>query len=153
MPFTIRSYHCFSEKCVVTYKAGAFLKLPLTYFFAFGSLITLLLLSSGPVYAEWVEVGGKVEEGLTVYVELDTLSRSGDVVKMWELWDFKTSRTETKPPHMSVKSQREFDCIKKRGQLLALTAFSGNMGSGEVVYSSSDFKDQEIPVEPGSVAE
>ena len=116
-------------------------------------LIALLLLSSGLAYAEWVEVGGKVEEGLTVYVELDTLSRSGDVVKMWELWDFKTSRTETKPPHMSVKSQREFDCIKKRGQLLALTAFSGNMGSGEVVYSYSDFKDQEIPVEPGSVAE
>ena len=116
-------------------------------------LITLLVLSVGPVYAEWVEVGGKVEEGLTVYVELDTLSRSGDVVKMWELWDFKTSRTETKPPHMSVKSQREFDCTKKRGQLLALTAFSGNMGSGEVVYSHSDFKDQEIPVEPGSVAE
>ena len=116
-------------------------------------LLTVLMLGVGPVYAEWVEVGGKVEEGLTLYVELDTLSRSGDVVKMWELWDFKTSRTETKPPHMSVKSQREYDCTKKLGRLLALTAFSGNMGSGEVVYSNSDFKDQGIPVEPGSVAE
>jgi surface-adhesin protein E len=116
-------------------------------------LITLLLLSSGPAYAEWVEVGGKVEEGLTVYVEFDTISRSGDVVKMWELWDFKTTRTDPKPPHMSVKSQREIDCIKKRGRLLAMTAFSGNMGSGKVVYSVSDFKDQEIQVEPGSVAD
>jgi len=141
MPFTVRPYRRFPVQCAVRYQAELWL------------LIAVLLLSSGPAHAEWVEVGGKVEEGLTVYVELDTLSRSGDVVKMWELWDFKTSRTETKPPHMSVKSQREFDCIKKRGQLLALTAFSGNMGSGEVVYSSSDFKDQEIPVEPGSVAE
>jgi surface-adhesin protein E len=116
-------------------------------------LLTLLVLSSGPVYAEWVEVGGKVEEGLTVYLELDTISRSGDVVKMWELWDFKTTRTDPKPPHMSVKSQREIDCIKKRGRLLAMTAFSGNMGSGKVVYSVSDFKDQEIQVEPGSVAD
>ena len=141
MPFTVRPYRRFPVQCAVRYQAELWL------------LIAVLLLSSGPAHAEWVEVGGKVEEGLTLYVELDTLSRSGDVVKMWELWDFKTSRTETKPPHMSVKSQREFDCIKKRGQLLALTAFSGNMGSGEVVYSSSDFKDQEIPVEPGSVAE
>jgi surface-adhesin protein E len=116
-------------------------------------LLTLLVLSSGPVYAEWVEVGGKVEEGLTVYLEFDTISRSGDVVKMWELWDFKTTRTDPKPPHMSVKSQREIDCIKKRGRLLAMTAFSGNMGSGKVVYSVSDFKDQEIQVEPGSVAD
>jgi len=116
-------------------------------------LITLLVLSVGPVYAEWVEVGGKVEEGLTVYVELDTLSRSGDVVRMWELWDFKTSRTEPKPPHLSVTSQREFDCTKKRGRLLAMTAFSGNMGSGKVVYSHSNFQDQGILVEPGSVAE
>ena len=116
-------------------------------------LITLLVLSSGPAYAEWVKVGGKVEEGLTIYLELDTISRSGDVVKMWELWDFKTTRTDPKPPHMSVKSQREIDCTKKRGRVLAMTAFSGNMGGGKVVYSGSDFEDQEIQVEPGSVAE
>ena len=116
-------------------------------------LITLLVLTSGPVYAEWVEVGGKVEEGLTVYVELDTLSRNGDVVKFLELWDFKTTRAEPTPPHMSVKSQREFDCTNKRGRLLAVTAFSGNMGSGKVVYDKSDFKDQGLAVEPGSIAE
>ena len=137
----------------MTYNARAFLNLPLAYWWVLLSLITLLLVSGEPVYAEWVEVGGNVEEGLTIYVELDTLSRSGDVVKIWELWDFKTTRTEPKPPHMSVTSQREFDCTTKRGRLLALTAFSGNMGSGEVVYSHSDFQDQGFSVEPGSVAE
>ena len=116
-------------------------------------LLTLLVLSNEPAYAEWVEVGGKAEEGLTVYLELDTISRSGDVVKMWELWDFKRTRTDPKPPHMSVMSQREIDCTKKRGRVLAMTAFSGNMGSGMVVYSYSDFKDQEFQVEPGSVAD
>jgi surface-adhesin protein E len=117
--------------------------------------VTLLALSCGPVYAEWVEVGGKVEEGLTIYLDLDTISssRSGDVVKIWELWDFKRTRTEPKPPHMSVKYQREIDCTKKRARLLAMTAYSGNMGSGKVVYSYSDFKDQGIEVVPGSVSE
>jgi hypothetical protein len=117
-----------------------------------GSLIALLVLSRGSAYAEWVKVGTG-DDGLTVYVELDTISRSGDVVKMWELWDFKTTQTEPKPPHMSVKSQREFDCAKKRGRLLALTAFSGNMGTGKVVYSSPDVKAQWIPTELGSVAQ
>ena len=48
-------------------------------------LITLVLLISGPAYAEWVPVDGKVEEGLTaytVYVAPDTISRNGDVVKV-----------------------------------------------------------------------
>ena len=116
-------------------------------------LMILLVLRSEPVYAEWTAVE-KINQGeMSVYVDSDTINRSGDVVKMWELWDFKTTRTEPKPPHMSVKSQREFDCTKKVGRLLAVTAFSGNMGSGKVVYSYSDFEHQRIPIEPGSVAE
>ena len=50
-----------------------------------GLLITLVLLSSGPAYAELVPVDGKVEEGLTaytVYVDLNTIIRNGDMVKM-----------------------------------------------------------------------
>lgn len=119
-------------------------------------LITLVLLSSGPAYAEWVSVGEKVEEGLTVYtvyLDPDTISRNGDVVKVWALMDFKTIQTEPLPPHLSVKSQREFDCTEERVRLLALTAFTGNMGSGNKVYSYSDSKDQGTPVEPGSVAQ
>jgi hypothetical protein len=52
MPLTIRAYRRF---------------LPLVYCSGIWSLITLLWLSVGPVHAEWVDVGGKVEAGLTVY--------------------------------------------------------------------------------------
>ncbi|MFI5247916.1 MAG: surface-adhesin E family protein, partial [Nitrospirales bacterium] len=101
-------------------------------------LMTILILSSGPVYAEWVSVGRNVEEGLTpytVYVDLDTIRRDGDVVKLWALMDFRTIQTEPSPSHLSVKSQREFNCTDEHVRLLALTAFSGHMGSGEAVYS------------------
>ena len=134
MPFTIRPYHRF----------------------LFLSLITLLLLTVGPLYAEWVEVGGKVKEGrtvYTVYVDSDTIHRSENVVTLWVLMDFKTTQIQPKPPHMSVKSQREIDCTQKRIRLLALTAFSGNMGSGKEVSSYSTPKDQGILVEPSSVAQ
>jgi hypothetical protein len=119
-------------------------------------LITLLVLSSGPVYAEWVSVGGNIEEGLTpytVYVDLDTIRRNGDVVKLWALMDFRTIQTEPSPSHLSVKSQREFNCTDEHVRLLTLTAFSGNMGNGNAVYSYSDPKDQGIAVEPDSVAQ
>jgi surface-adhesin protein E len=141
MPFAIRPYRRF---------------LPLAYWSVFLSLITLLLLTVGPLYAEWVEVGGKVEEGLTVYtvyVDSDTIQSREDAVTLWVLMDFKTTQIQPKPPHMSVKSQREIDCTKKRIRLLAMTAFSGNMGSGKEVSSYSDPNDQGILVEPSSVAQ
>ena len=58
MPFTNRPYRRFPVQCAVTYNVGPFLKLPLAYFSGFWSLITLLMLGSGPVYAELVLVSG-----------------------------------------------------------------------------------------------
>ena len=119
-------------------------------------LITLLALSARTVYAEWVPVDGKFEEGptpYTVYVDLDSIRRNGDVVKLWALMDFKTIQTEPTPSHLSVKSQREFNCTDEHVRLLALTAFSGHMGKGNAVYSYSDSKDQGIAIESDSVAQ
>jgi hypothetical protein len=50
----------------VIYYAGPFLKLPLASISGFWLLITLLVLSSGPAYSEWVAVGGNKEAGVTV---------------------------------------------------------------------------------------
>jgi hypothetical protein len=57
-------------------------------------LITLLLLSSGPVYAEWVLLNQNDQTGLTVYVDPDTIRRKGALVKMWILSDYKTVQTD-----------------------------------------------------------
>jgi hypothetical protein len=141
MPFTIRPRRAF---------------LPLAYSSGFLSLITLLLASGGPVIAAWVSVHDKVKEGLTVYtvyVDPDTIRRNGDVVKLWALIDFKTLQTDPMSSYLSVKSQREIHCTEERIRLLMMTAFSGNMGSGTVVYRYSDFNDQGIPIERSSVAQ
>ena len=67
--------------------------------------------------------------------------------------DFNTIQNEPGSSHVSVKSQREFNCTEERVRLLGLTAFSGNMGGGNAVHSYSSSSDQGIPVEPGSVAQ
>src|SRR6476620_5408354 len=53
-------------------------------------LSLLPLLGVGQAQAEWVDIGGKVEQGLTVYLDPDTVHRSGDVVTFWALLGYKT---------------------------------------------------------------
>jgi hypothetical protein len=105
------------------------------------------------VYAEWVDVGGKVEKGLTVYtvyVDPTTIRRNGDVVTLWALFDFKTIQSIVGGPWLSSKTQRQFDCIEERVRLLGFMTFTGNMGSGEPVYSNSEESKWE-PVAPDSI--
>jgi hypothetical protein len=104
------------------------------------SLITLLWLSIGPAGADWVNVADKTEKGLTVYtvyVDPDSVRRNGDLVMLWALFDFRTIQSIVGGPWLSSKAQREFDCPEERVRLLGFMTFTGNMGSGEPVYSNA----------------
>ena len=114
-------------------------------------LITLLiLLWSGPAYAEWVIVSINGEAGVTVFVDPDTIWRKGDMVTMWELRNFKTVRTAADTAYLSTKTQTEFDCAEERMRMLEFSMFAGNMGSGDVVLEKADEEKWE-PVAPGTV--
>jgi hypothetical protein len=120
MPFSIRPYQRFPVQCTVTYNAGPFLKLLRASCLGFGSLITLLVLSSGPAYAEWVEVG--VNDSSTQYVDLDTIRRKGNLMKMWNLFDYKAIHTYADKPSWSVKGQSEYNCAEEQLRYLAVYA-------------------------------
>ena len=91
MPVVLRPFRRFPLQCPVTYNAGPFLTLPLTYVSGIWSLITLLFLSSVPAYAEWVAVEKHyLLPGLqTLYVDPNTICREGNLVTTWQLIDFK----------------------------------------------------------------
>jgi len=131
MPFSIRSPR----------------RWPLAYVSLF---FILLVLSSAPAYAEWVEVG--ITDEATVYADPDTIRRKGDLVKMWYLHDFKTTQTVLKKSYLSSRSQDEYDCTEDRHRALASTSFSGNMGSGKV-RSSYAIKGKWEPVPPGTMTQ
>ncbi|TKS60582.1 MAG: hypothetical protein EWM72_01317 [Nitrospira sp.] len=120
-------------------------------------LITLLTLSSGPAYAGWVSLGGDEKLGLTIYVNPETMSRNGDQMTMWIMYDFETLQTkEAGNSFLSAKVQREYDCTKERTRLLAITKYSDKMGNGKVVFTSN-FDEQEwapvAPLTPGTIAQ
>lgn len=128
-------------------------RLPLTYVLGFASLMTFLL-SSAPAHSEWVKVSSAQSYGsYSTYVDPDTLRRKGELVKLWELNDYKTIQTDGSNSFLSLKSQSEFDCAEERIRLLAATEFSGNMGKGQVVSSSHFGEGGWAPVQPDSVGE
>jgi len=121
----------------------------LRHLFGFGSLITLLVLSSAPAYAEWIWIDN-IKPGMTIYVNPDTIHRKGDRVKMWQLFDFETAEHVADTSHLSFKMQHEYDCTEERTRMLVATFFSGNMGRGKVVYrNSAEHKWEPVPL--GSV--
>ena len=149
MAFLIRPFLRFPVQCTVTSNAGPFIKLQLAYCLGFWFLITLLVLNSGPVFAEWVLIGATNQRGRTLYADPDTIQSTGDVVKMWSLNDYKTIQTGKSASYLSYKVQSEYDCAEERIRNLATMFFSGNMGGGDVVYGHSNEAKWQ-PVKPGS---
>lgn len=110
-------------------------------------LITLLMLSSGPAYAEWVEVG--TTDDATIYFDPETIRRDGDRVKMWRLFNYKNVKTVLSNSSLSSNAQDEYDCAEVSSRNLALTFFSGHMGTGKVNHTES-VEARWQPVRPGS---
>jgi hypothetical protein len=60
---------------------------------------------------------------MTTYADPDTIRRKGELVKMWQLIDFKWMQGDVgMGPHQffSTKTHKQFDCAAKRLRLLAL---------------------------------
>ena len=111
-----------------------------------------MLCAGSAAYAEWVRVVTNAVLTVVVYVDPDTIRHKGDIVRWWELWDFKTMQTGGGSPHLSSKMQMEYDCVEERRRILALVDFSGNMGDGHVVGDIST-ENKWVPVVPESLSQ
>ena len=154
MPFSIRRHRRFPVQCSATYNAEPFLKLKLASCSGFWLLITLLLLSSRPAYAEWMRVEKDyLMRGLQiVYVDPNTIHREGNLVTMRQLIDFKWMQGSARGPtrFMPTETHKQFDCAEQRLRLLAFTEFSHRMGTGIQADGLVD-KDNWLSIEPESI--
>jgi hypothetical protein len=112
-------------------------------------LIALLMLSSGPAYAEWMSLGSN-ESGTTVYADPVTMRREGDLVKMLVLFDFKRKQTKVDISYLSAKAEMEYDCAEQRFEGHVVLYYSGNMGNGQLLDRSSG-KGRWLRASPGSL--
>ncbi len=160
MPFSIQPDRRSPVQCSVRYHVGQFFTQPLVYSSGACALITLLLLSVGPVYAEWVAIEDHYQSpGLqTVYFDPDTIHRNGHLVAIWQLTDYRSVQGHVglgpfgvdPSRFVSTKTHKQFDCVEKRLRLLAYMEFLQHMGTGRRNDGYVD-KDNWLPIEPESI--
>jgi hypothetical protein len=114
------------------------------------ALIILLVAMSGGVMADWVAID---ESSLgKTYVNPGTISRSRDLVKVWELIDFKKAQEHDNESFFSFTSEVEYDCVRKSFQILRTAGISGHMATGSVIAGGAG-SGQWNPVPGGTAAE
>jgi hypothetical protein len=114
-------------------------------------ILILVTVASGSAMAEWVPVGGN--DRFTLYSDPTTISKSGNMVKMLRLTDFKTVQGNTGEHYMSTKRQDEYDCVRERRRIIFVAAHSKKMGEGYVVIRVINKLDDWKPISPGSQGE
>ncbi len=83
--------------------------------------------------AEWVEVGVNDFIGSTFYADTGTISKSGNKVRMWVMYDYKTAHDVGKKfgKYISTISHNDYDCMEAKVLVTYQARFSKNMGKGK----------------------
>lgn len=100
----------------------------------------LLILMSGNATAGWTRImdAKDLTEGpnhgalFSVYTDIGTMHNSNDLIKVWELYDYRfiQSGKDTKP-YLSLLARTEYDCSGERSREHYVAIFSENMGKGD----------------------
>lgn len=114
-------------------------------------LALILMLISNSTRAEWIPVSENFI--FTLYSDPTSISKSGHIVKMLRLTDFKTAQGRTGSKYLSTKRQDEYDCIKKQHRIIYVNAYSENMGTGYIVTKVVNESDDWKSVSLGSLGE
>ena len=118
------------------------------------AIFLMLLLVSGCALFKWVKIGDSTADGgYNIYADPATVSRSGDLVKMWELNDYKTAQVSAGGSRfLSSRAQIEYDCKESRMRQLFFTQYSENMGEGKIAYVNDSASGNWMPVAPDGIA-
>ena len=109
----------------------------------------LLAAGGGAALADWTPVG-RANEIYAAYADKASIRRTGGIVTMHGLYDFR--RQDFTPEGRGLYSTavlREYDCAGRRVRLMQAIDFSGHMGDGAAVSTSSTPRRWEPVVEGG----
>src|SRR4051812_19899724 len=114
----------------------------------------LLCACIGSASAAW-ERAAAMDDGMVIYFDAATAQKTGDVVKMWGLLDYKTPETDAGgKPYQSVKLLQEFDCKAAQGRTRYYSFHSAAMGGGQLVHSEARPEAEWLPAnraKPGEI--
>ena len=114
-------------------------------------IAALLAVFSTGAMAEWTYLTSSEDNDRDVYIDKTTIRKRGNVAKMWELKDYKAPQKEVGGSYLSDRLLYEYDCVEVRYRLLAITLFSGNMGSGQVTFNHQYDNNKWADIAPDTV--
>lgn len=101
--------------------------------------------------ADWVVL--LAAPAATLYTEPSTIEKTGDSATLWVLLDYKQPQLDkTGKQVLSDRLHYQYDCKNKTESIIATTAYTGPMGSGDIVNENPDAP-QVTPVASGTPAE
>ena len=113
-------------------------------------LMMLLAVVSSGAMAEWVYFSESIKAN--IYINPNSIQKSGNTVKMWELYDYKEAQKRKAGITHSYKEQNEYKWKEKQTRLTFQVLYSESMGEGKIVQTY-DEPDKWVPVIPDSIAE
>lgn len=114
-------------------------------------LMMLLTVVCNSAVAELVAVVSNETD--TTYADTATIRKTGNMVEMWLLDDYKMiHRSMRGTPFMSRKVQSEYDCMARQSRTLYTLAYSGHMGAGAGAFYDA-VPSPWSPVPSGSIGE
>jgi len=101
--------------------------------------------------ADWVELQSEPEA--TLYTQPSTIQKEGDNATLWVLINYKQPLLDkTGKQVLSDKLHYQYHCKDKMESIIATTAYTGPMASGDIVNENPDAP-QVTPIAPGTLAE
>jgi len=113
-------------------------------------LMFALAMAASTANAEWIKVVSN--DQLEIYVEPSTVSKVGNITKIWELYNYDSSQALNGKRVLSVKMQNEYDCVEPRLRSLAGVGYARKMGEGDVRFTDNE-PDKWGPIVPGTMGE
>ncbi|MFM1865451.1 MAG: hypothetical protein RIQ57_61 [Pseudomonadota bacterium] len=102
-------------------------------------LFFISILFSAQTLAEWTLVYANDETDAKYYIDLATLSKKKDTIRLLTLEDFRApviiKKGSIKISYNSIKSLTEFNCSKSVMRVLSYSVYENQMGYGEPLMS------------------
>ena len=105
-----------------------------------------LLLAVHAAQAEWVSLAE--QNGATFYIDLQTVTGTGELRQVWEMMDMPQPDAEGV---RSVRFRMEYDCKGKRSRGLEMLAFAESMSAGKEMARLGEDPEGWEDVEAGSL--
>ncbi len=99
-------------------------------------LFVFLMMTCSVSWAEW-EFWDKGDD-FSLYIDKSTITRKGEIAKIWVLMDYFEEQTSSGKKFKSVIIRDAYNCVEELMTLAGSAKYSGVMGTGKVVESYAD---------------